>query len=284
MRIESRASWGAKHRDGVGNRPVGNLEVYLHHSVTATLSTNATIAQERAQMRLIEQIGQDRFGAGISYNLLVFPSGRVHVGASIGRIAYHSGAGRNVRGAAICLVGNFEANKMPLRMKLSVIALLIFGVIRGWWRVAQITAGHRQFSSTACPGGHAFAEIPDINRQARAGGSTSNPTQEKEFLMALKDNEQQRLLRRVDALYELIQPAQKDVRSSDGTLARWLRETTESTRVLLRTLSPGGQVRSMIEAGGGDLSPDAIATALADSIPDDLAERVVDKLADRLKR
>ena len=178
--IASRASWGAKHRDGVGNRPVGRLERYFHHTVTTHLTATATIAQERAQMRAIEQIGQSRFGAGISYNFIVFPSGRIYQGASVDRIAYHSGPGRNVRGAAICLAGNYEDNLMT-NAQISAVAWLIRrGIQRGWWTSAGRLIPHRSFSSTACSGRHSIAQIPAIERIAATGGGSTpaRPTQE----------------------------------------------------------------------------------------------------------
>lgn len=172
--IRTRASWGARHRDGVGNRPVGRLEKYLHHSVTRHLSKTATVAEEQVQMRTVEGIGQQRFAAGISYNFGIFPSGRIYQGASVGRIAYHSGAGRNTRGAGICLIGNTESNEMTTEQLAALVWLLQEGVRRGWWGDPALTEGHRDFSATACPGRHAYSQIGEINRRGR-GGQVKDP-------------------------------------------------------------------------------------------------------------
>ena len=170
--VASRASWGARYRNGVGNRPLGNLDLWFHHTVTTTLSPNATVAQERAQMRVIESIGQNRFGAGISYNYLVFPSGRIYEGASIGRIAYHTGGSRNVTGAAICLVGNYEANRMTRAQEQSVAWLMRRGRTRNHWRTNNLRP-HQTVSSTACPGRYAIGRVSAIqNLSASGGGST----------------------------------------------------------------------------------------------------------------
>lgn len=168
-RIASRASWGARYRNGVGTRPVGSLQKFLHHTVTAQLPTTATVAQERAQMRTVERIGQERFGAGISYTIGVFPSGRMYWGAGIDRIAYHSGPGRNTRGAAIVLVGNTHANDITTQQEDSIVWLLQHGVREKWWSDPAITEGHRDFSSTSCPGDFAYGRIEAINRRARGG-------------------------------------------------------------------------------------------------------------------
>jgi hypothetical protein len=182
--IASRASWGARHRDGVGTRIVGALEKYLHHSVTTHLPETATVEQERAEMRKIEQIGQDRFGAGISYTFLVFPSGRIYQGASVHRISYHSGGGnkasgpsvgRNTGGVGICLAGNYEGRPLGKKAKTAIASLLRHGVAAGWWRDAALTEAHRDFKGTACPGSGAYAAFDAINAEARSG-STPTPT------------------------------------------------------------------------------------------------------------
>lgn len=167
--IASRKTWGASHSNGVGIRPVGNLQKYLHHSVTAQLPVNATVAQERTQMRLLEHIGQQRFGRGISYTFPIFPSGRIYQGADVDRIAYHSGPGRNTRGVGIVLVGNTHDNPVTPQQRASLVWLLQEGVRRGWWNDPAITEGHRDFSATACPGNYAYKLIQDINREARGG-------------------------------------------------------------------------------------------------------------------
>lgn len=176
MSIRTRASWGARHRDGVGTRPVGSLEKYLHHTVTRHLPRTATVAEEQLQMRVVEQIGQDRFKGGISYNFGIFPSGRIYQGASVDRIAYHSGAGRNTRGVGIVLVGNTEASQMTTEQLAAVVWLLQHGVQRGWWGDPALTEGHRDFSATACPGRHAYGQIGEINRRGR-GQAAKPPAQ-----------------------------------------------------------------------------------------------------------
>ena len=166
--IYSRTSWGAKYRDGVGTRVVGRLEKYLHHTVTTHLPETATVEQERAEMRKIEQIGQDRFGAGISYTFIIFPSGRIYQGASVNRISYHSGSGRNTRGVGVCLAGNYDTHPLGKKAKDAIVALLRHGVAKGWWGDPALTEAHRDFKGTACPGKYAYAEFKSINAEGRA--------------------------------------------------------------------------------------------------------------------
>lgn len=165
--IISRTRWGAQYRNGVGTRPVGRLEKYLHHAVVPTPSANASFAEDAAAVRTIERIGQSRFGAGISYTFLVAPSGRIFQGAGVGRVSYHSGGSRNTRGAGICLVGNFQTDSVTGEMLDSIVWLLQEGVRRDWWGDPALTAPHREFKATSCPGDYAIEHFDELNRRGR---------------------------------------------------------------------------------------------------------------------
>lgn len=169
MKIYSRKEWGAKHRNGVADRSklVGRLDKWAHHTVTTQLGADATVAQEMAQMRSIEAIGQARFGAGMSYTFLIFPSGRVYQGVTIDRLSYHTGQGRNGNSVAICYPGNYE-NTAPTQAQLEAsAALLVHGTEKKWWGQKKIDGGHRDLKATACPGRHYYTKIGEINRLAQ---------------------------------------------------------------------------------------------------------------------
>lgn len=168
MKIYSRKEWGARYRDGVADRSkfVGRLDKWAHHTVTTQLGEGASVAQEMAQMRNIEAIGQARFGAGMSYTFLVFPSGRVYQGVSIGRLSYHTGQGRNASSVAICYPGNYETAE-PTQAQIDATAdLLRHGVEKKWWTQRKIDGGHRDLKATACPGRHYYSKLGVINALA----------------------------------------------------------------------------------------------------------------------
>jgi peptidoglycan hydrolase-like protein with peptidoglycan-binding domain len=155
--INSRGSWDARYQDG--DKSLSGLaeEVFVHHTVTAQLPEDAPAADEREQMRVIESIGQSRFGTGISYNVIVFPSGRAYQGVSWNRRGTHTG-GRNSTVRSICFAGNYE-KAIPTAAALAT-AAAIYAIGKGkWWRDDAPLHGHRDVSQTACPGKNLYSRL-----------------------------------------------------------------------------------------------------------------------------
>lgn len=188
LSIVSRARWGARHERGFGPAPLPASEVWLHHSVTSAPSSDP--AREAAAMRVLEDIGEQRFGRGISYTFAVMPSGRIYEGHGVDRVGAHT-ANRNTIARAIVLVGNYEAQEVTEAQVRAVAALLQHGRSSGWWRQARLNGGHRQApgAQTACPGRNAMAVIPRINQLAAGepvGAVPVPPDEEEDMFKFMK--------------------------------------------------------------------------------------------------
>lgn len=159
MRIISREEWGAKHDDGAGPAPLPAREVWLHHSAT----TPPKDATEVRAMRALEQIGEDRFGRGVSYTFAIPPSGRVYQGHSIDRRGAHT-KGRNSIARAIVLMGDYSKTPPSEAQVRAVRELLAHGRTQGWW-AGGLTGGHRDApkAATSCPGDAAWAFLARFN-------------------------------------------------------------------------------------------------------------------------
>lgn len=166
--IISRETWGARHNDGFHNRKVGRLDKWLHHSVTTQLDTDASQDREEIEIRKLEDIGQSRFKGGISYTFVFAPSGRIYEGHSIGRVGAHT-AGRNSISAGLCLLGNYEDNRVTVEQVAAVAWLLSHGITKGWWTENKLDGGHRDTKATACPGRNGYSAISTINQAAAKG-------------------------------------------------------------------------------------------------------------------
>lgn len=173
VNIRSRGSWGARRSDGDRTLSGQAAEVFLHHTVTAHLSPSASVAAEQAQMRSLESIGQNRFGRGISYNVIIFPSGRAYQGVSWNRRGTHTG-GRNSTARSICFAGNYETNR-PTAAQLAT-AAAIFQEGRGkWWRSNAPVRGHRDVSATSCPGRYVYSQRGAIRGGTAGDGAAPAP-------------------------------------------------------------------------------------------------------------
>jgi hypothetical protein len=145
---------------GTGPAPLPASALYLHHTVTAARNGPSIIRQ-------VEAIGHQRFGAGISYTFLVTPDGTVYEGTGVARAGTHT-RGLNRSGRAICCVGNYETTTPSPAMLRAVADLVRHGRSQRWW--GDLTGGHRDApgASTACPGRHLQAAIPEIRSLARS--------------------------------------------------------------------------------------------------------------------
>lgn len=196
MEIIPRSAWGARYDDGFAPAPLPAQECWLHHSVTAAPDPVPPFDEDFAAVRTLEQIGEDRFGGGISYTWLITPSGLVFQGHSVNRQGAHT-AGRNDRARAICFIGNYEIS-VPTAMQIRSAAWLLQQAQGlGWLRQARLSGGHRDVSSTACPGRFAYAAISEINQLA-----AGPPIREDD--MALDPTERawlEDILRRVQSMH-----------------------------------------------------------------------------------
>lgn len=171
MEIIPREQWGAQYARGFGPAPLPAQELWLHHSVTKSAGIGATFEQDCAGVRQLEQIGQDRFGGGISYTFVACESGRVFEGHGVDRQGAHTG-GRNSISRALCLLGDYQI-RPPTSPQLAATAELVaHGHACGWWDACRLDGGHRDApgASTSCPGDQAHALIPEINQAAQTGG------------------------------------------------------------------------------------------------------------------
>lgn len=162
--IAGRGSWGARYPDGDMNLYGLAEEVFVHHTVTALLPASASPGDEREQMRAIESVGQSRFGTGISYNVIIFPSGRAYQGVSFNRRGTHTG-GRNSTTRSICFAGNFEV-ATPTDAALATATDIYHDGKGRWWEGDAPLRGHRNVSQTACPGRNLYARLDLIRTGA----------------------------------------------------------------------------------------------------------------------
>lgn len=256
MNVITRAQWGAKHADGGGPAPVPYERTYLHHSVTLApdlgwldADRDGVDDDEEEALRLLERIGQDRFGQGISYTWLVPPSGRIYQGHSVDRLGAHTG-GLNGIARAICLIGDYS-NRAPTDAQIvSVAWLLQHNARQSWTKVAALTGGHRDVKGTACPGDRAYAAIPLINRLAAGPAITEEDCVTAGFTAGSK------------AAYDDVYHTLVSGKKRDGAINRdlgFLRESILADNRVTRDLV----AKAMNDPG---ITPETLAAMVDDSV------------------
>ncbi|HEX6917360.1 MAG TPA: peptidoglycan recognition family protein [Phycicoccus sp.] len=177
VRVIPRAEWGAQEENGFGPRPLPFSEFWLHHSVTVAPDLLPPFTDDYAAVRTLERIGESRFGAGISYNQPVTPLGLVFEGVGVARVGAHT-KGHNTAGFAFVLVGDYTRTA-PTAMQEEAIARRMVELHRdGAATRHTLNGGHRDVSSTGCPGSAAYARIPAINARAAELWRGGYPTKE----------------------------------------------------------------------------------------------------------
>lgn len=176
----TRAEWGARYADGFRDRPIPFSEFWLHHSVTIAPDLLPPFDDDYRAIRRLEEIGQSRFGGGISYNQPVTPAGLVFVGVSPHRQGAHT-KGHNTEGFAFVAVGDYSRTGLYPNMIEAIARRMVELRREGKALRHTLNGGHRDASgnSTACPGDAAHAQIPTINARANAlwaAGYPAKPT------------------------------------------------------------------------------------------------------------
>lgn len=201
MEIISRAEWGARYASSYRNydAPLPADEVWLHHSVTIAPDLVPPWTDDYAAIRALEQIGQNRFGWGMSYTWPITPAGLIFEGHRVDGVGTHTG-GRNSRARAICFVGNYETDQ-PTNAQIEAAAwLLRHAHSQGWIKHPRLNGGHQDLKATKCPGQHAYNRIDDINRLAATGPIGGGGAPGAEDDMPLTNEEIERVARRAARL------------------------------------------------------------------------------------
>ncbi|HVM34383.1 MAG TPA: N-acetylmuramoyl-L-alanine amidase [Actinomycetota bacterium] len=197
--IVTRAEWGADEsispRSGSCKRTFAPVQqLFVHH----TAGSNSDEQDSAATMRAIYWYHVKSNGwCDIGYNFVVgrdgllyegrwarsYASGETHTGEDeAGRavVGAHV-AGYNTGSIGVSLMGNFELEELPNRMRSTLVDFLAWKAQRHGLdpegrhtyvngdtkRDLFYIAGHRDAGSTACPGKNVYNILPDIRRETR---------------------------------------------------------------------------------------------------------------------
>lgn len=182
MKIVSRAEWRARAPRSRHVITLPTPRLWLHHTAGNENGPDGVLAIQRFHMDV-------RRWSDIAYSFLVDRDGNVYEGRGVGVAGGHT-AGDNSWSHAICAMGNYDVTSPSPTMLRAVADLVRHGRVQGWW--GDLTGGHRDApgASTACPGRHLHAAIPEIRRLA---STTPAPPPEEDDMQL---NERLKLIKR----------------------------------------------------------------------------------------
>ena len=153
-----RAQWGARAPTaGFVRMTLPSPRVWIHH--TGTEQHGGAAVREIQRYHQVTKGWKD-----IAYNFLIDDDGTIYEGRGAG-IAGGATAGDNSRSHAICLMGNFETRQPTQASFRTLVDLARHGQRVGWW--VPTCGGHRDApgASTACPGRHLYARLPELRKE-----------------------------------------------------------------------------------------------------------------------
>ena len=136
----------SKYKD----REIDTVTVYLHHTVT---SKNASVES-------INQIHINNGWERLSYHVLIRDNGTIQLINPFSKYTYHT-KGKNQKGIAIALVGNYEEEK-PSKEMIEATRYVIETLCNTPNLYVESIKGHKDVKATLCPGKYAYSEFKDL--------------------------------------------------------------------------------------------------------------------------
>ncbi|XP_064611539.1 peptidoglycan-recognition protein SD-like isoform X2 [Liolophura sinensis] len=148
--IVTRAEWGARNSQG-GPWPLTQIPkgIFIHHSATGSCYNQQSCA---AEVRSFQNYHMDsKHWGDVAYSFIVGEDGDVYEGRGWNQIGAHT-YGHNHDALGFCVIGTFTGH-LPNDAALSAVRRLIDCAVQNGKVIKNYSLkGHRDVSSTECPG------------------------------------------------------------------------------------------------------------------------------------
>lgn len=166
-KIYSRERWGAKPpHAGIGGVVEPTSMHFLHCTVAHEPGPKATIAEECAEMRNLQNIAFGRGFSDISYSFVVFQSGRVYEGRGWDRAGAHTEGYNSITYATAAAIGCTGQAKVTDALLSGMASVIRQGIKNGSIKKDVTVRGHREVAPKSCPGQYIYDNRGKIKRLA----------------------------------------------------------------------------------------------------------------------
>ncbi|XP_072180857.1 peptidoglycan recognition protein 3-like [Diadema setosum] len=174
--IVSRNQWGARSAVNFGSLNTPTRYAIVHHTVGSQCSTRSRC---ESVVRGIQNYHLDTRGWwDIGYNFLIGGDGNVYEGRGWDRRGAHAGS-YNSYSIGIAMIGDFRYTSPSNTMMNTLHNLLNCLENRNKLMSCYTLFGHRQASSTVCPGASLYSRIQSHSHWSSQSGSVGNPNRSR---------------------------------------------------------------------------------------------------------
>jgi hypothetical protein len=143
-------------------RDIGRVShVVWHHEAGHPLPASATVAQEEARFRAIDQFHRGLGWGGFAYAAMICQSGRIYEGRGWRRSGTHT-VGFNTTALGVMIPGNGDTTPMSAQCVDAGRRWLQAGVAGGHLSAGFRLTGHRDHALKSCPGVHIYRQLPSL--------------------------------------------------------------------------------------------------------------------------
>ena len=157
--IVGRFAWGGPVNPIGEKMSAPAASVTAHHSLSPAVPCGASVEQERAAMRQIQENHAAKW-RGIGYNFCITQSGNIYEGRGWDRIGAHTGTrAGNATSVGVCFLIDGREDAPSAAAMDAFTALRKIGVVGGHLARNHGLRLHRDWKATECPGDVAAAAI-----------------------------------------------------------------------------------------------------------------------------
>ncbi|MBA3709907.1 MAG: N-acetylmuramoyl-L-alanine amidase [Planctomycetes bacterium] len=152
-----RAVWAVQTIDTANADPMAKIyRITVHHSSEHGDATGDPVDM----LRLFEKNHKLKGWACIGYHFIIATDGRVYEGRPLAYQGAHAGGDNNIGNVGVCLLGNFERDRVPEVQRAALISVL--DRLSNRFEIARTEIhGHREFKTTDCPGRYLMAVVDE---------------------------------------------------------------------------------------------------------------------------